>query len=189
MNYMIKKYLYSIFDLDTTTSIDTEASTVVSVHWSLDAVTPDSSNTYNRILMNSASYFSTANNQTFVAYGQELRLSSSSSSSQYMKTHGLFSTTVYSGDYGIFGQCPCTTYSNQCLYFLVRGSHLFADYFNGYIDNVQITIRAKTSDEILTTASLAGYFSFDVRSPYKGNGPNSFNGTQNNTIIASGYVN
>ncbi|CAF3657236.1 unnamed protein product [Rotaria sp. Silwood1] len=124
---MINKYLHSIFDLDTTTSIDTEASTVVSVQWSLDAVTPDSSNTYNRILMNSASYFSTSNNQPFAAYGQGLRLSSSSSS-QYMKKHGLFSTTVYSGDYGIFGQCPCTTYSNQCLYFLVRGSHLFAGF-------------------------------------------------------------
>ncbi|CAF4855807.1 unnamed protein product [Rotaria sp. Silwood1] len=95
MNYMIKKYLYSIFDLDTTTSIDTEASTVVSVHWSLDAVTPDSSNTYNRILMNSASYFSTANNQTFVAYGQELRLSSSSSSSQYMKVSSPFVNLTY----------------------------------------------------------------------------------------------
>ncbi|CAF0982609.1 unnamed protein product [Rotaria sordida] len=181
--------------------------------------------------MNSASYFSTTNSQPFVGYGRGLSLLSSSSS-QYMRVSSLFldltyrsftieawifSTTVYSGDYGIFSQCQCTTCSNQCLYFLVRGGYLFAgfthndisgsqnlinnlcayqeinetidigstlvllirNYFNGYIDNVKITTRAKTSDEILTAATLAGYFSFDMPSPYNDNGPNSVNGTQN----------
>ncbi|CAF2659490.1 unnamed protein product [Rotaria sp. Silwood2] len=271
MNYIINKCLYNIFALDiTTTTAKTEASTVISVYWSLDGVTSDSSNTYNGILISSASYFSTANNQPFVGYGQGLNLSSSSS--QYMSVSSpfldltyrsftieawIFSTTVYSGDYGIFGQCQCTTCSNQCLYFLVRGGHLFAsfthndisgsqtltnnlwyyvtfvynyntkqqilyvngiqdtiksdasvyqgtngtidvgstlvlsirNYFNGYIDNVQITTRAKSSDEILTAATLAGYFSFDVPSPYNDYGPNGVNGTQNNTVIVSGRVN
>ncbi|CAF3972531.1 unnamed protein product [Rotaria sordida] len=63
------------------------------------------------------------------------------------------------------------------------------NYFNGYIDNVKITTRAKTSDEILTAATLAGYFSFDMPSPYNDNGPNSVNGTQNSAVIVSGRVN
>ncbi|CAF4278878.1 unnamed protein product, partial [Rotaria sordida] len=63
------------------------------------------------------------------------------------------------------------------------------NYFNGYIDNVKITTRAKTSDEILTAATLAGYFSFDMPSPYNDNGPNSVNGIQNSAVIVSGRVN
>ncbi|CAF1269156.1 unnamed protein product [Rotaria sordida] len=252
---------------DTTATSD---ASVVSVYWSLDGVTSDSSNTYNGTLVNSASYFSQSNTQPFVAYGRGLSLSSTSS--QYMTVSSpfldlssrsftieawIFSSTVYSGDYGIFGQCQCSTCSNQCLYFLVRGSYLYAgftsndisgltnisnslwyhvafvynyntkqqilyvngvqdnikssasayqgtngtinigstivlsvrSYFNGYIDNVKITTRAKTSSELLTTATLAGYFAFDASAPYNDNGPNGFNGTQNNAAITSGRVN
>ncbi|CAF3182712.1 unnamed protein product [Rotaria socialis] len=252
------------------TVTSTQASTVISIYWCLDTLTSDSSNVYIGTLMNGATYFSTTSSQPFVAYGQGLSLTSSSS--QYMTIATpfvdltyksftietwIFSSAAYSGDSGIFGQCECSSCSNQCLYLLVRGTSLYAgftlndisgsstlaanlwyhvafvynydtkqqilylngvqdaikssaspyqgvngsinigstlvftirNYFNGYIDNVKLTTRAKTANEILTAATLAGYYSFDSPSPYNDNGPNGANGTQNGAVIVSGYVN
>ncbi len=169
----------------------------------------------------------------------------------------IYSTTSYTGDNSIFGQCQCSTCSNQCLFFIIRGSRLYGgftlndvagsttlttniwyhiafvynyetqqqivylngiqdtiksnagpyqgmngsmqigstnaslapNYFNGYIDNVKVTTRAKSATEILNDASLIAYYSFDFPSPNSDNGPNGFNGTSVNTATVLGRVN
>ena len=63
------------------------------------------------------------------------------------------------------------------------------NFFSGLIDNVWITTRAKTSDEILWDASLIVYFSFDLPNPNADNGPNKLSGNALNTITATGRVN
>jgi hypothetical protein len=63
------------------------------------------------------------------------------------------------------------------------------NYFNGYIDNVNVTTRAKSSAEVLNDASLIARYSFDLPSPYLDNGPNGLNGTLVNTITTIGRVN
>ena len=62
-------------------------------------------------------------------------------------------------------------------------------YFNGYIDNVKITTRAKTAAEVLTVASLTAYYSFDLPNPTNDNGPNGLNGTSVNAATVTGRVN
>ena len=253
-----------------TTATTTQSTPVISVYWSLDATTSDSTNEYNGTLVNGATYFSTTNNQPYLAYGRGLTLISNSN--QYMRVLSpyidlsyrsftieawIYSTVIYSGDYGIFSQCQCSTCGNQCLFFSVRASRLYAgfayndiygtqnisnnvwyhvafvydydakqqilyvngyqdtsksesspyqgvngtidigssvilsmrNYFNGYIDNVKLTTRAKSAGEILTIATLTGYFSFDGSSPYNDNGPNGFDGTQINAVVVAGRVN
>jgi hypothetical protein len=62
-------------------------------------------------------------------------------------------------------------------------------YFNGYIDNVKLTTRAKSSTEILFDASVTAYYSFDVSSLNNDNGPNGLNGLSINTAVVNGRVN
>lgn len=62
------------------------------------------------------------------------------------------------------------------------------NYFNGYIDNVRVTTRAKSAAEILSDASLIAYYSFDLPSPSIDSGPNGFNGTSVNTAVVLGRV-
>ncbi|CAF1257524.1 unnamed protein product [Didymodactylos carnosus] len=50
-------------------------------------------------------------------------------------------------------------------------------YYYYAIDNLALTTRAKSSSELLTTATLIFYFSFDLPSPYYDNGPNGLNST------------
>ena len=63
------------------------------------------------------------------------------------------------------------------------------NFFNGFIDNVWVTTRAKSSDEILRDASLIVYYSFDLPNPNADSGPNKIFGSSNNTITVSGRVN
>jgi hypothetical protein len=62
-------------------------------------------------------------------------------------------------------------------------------YFNGYIDNVKLTTRAKSSTEILFDASVTAYYSFDLSSLNNDNGPNGLNGLSINTAVVNGRVN
>ena len=62
-------------------------------------------------------------------------------------------------------------------------------YFNGYIDNVRVTTRAKSAAEILNAASLMAYYSFDLPNQLLDSGPNGLHGTQINTALVSGRVN
>jgi hypothetical protein len=62
-------------------------------------------------------------------------------------------------------------------------------YFSGYIDNLSLVTRAKSSSEILSDASLTAYYSFDLPSPNNDNGLYGFNGSSSNTAVTSGRVN
>ncbi|CAF3315863.1 unnamed protein product, partial [Rotaria sp. Silwood2] len=62
-------------------------------------------------------------------------------------------------------------------------------YFTGMIDNVKLTTRAKSSTELLYTASLTAYYSFDLPSSIYDNGPNGLNGSATSTPLVTGRVN
>lgn len=219
-------------------------------------------------MVNGATYALTST--TYFGYGQPLSLTSSSS--QYFRVTTpflnlaytsftieawIYSATGFAGDNGIFGQCQCTTCTNQCLYFIIRANRLYigftvndlsgsttlasstwyhvafvydyqnqqqilylngiqeniksnaqpyqgtsgivqigatqnsstTNYFNGYIDNVRVITRAKSSAEVNKDGSLIAYYSFDLPSPIYDNGPNGLNGTSMNTATVGGRVN
>ena len=62
-------------------------------------------------------------------------------------------------------------------------------FFNGYIDNVKVTTRAKSATEVLTAASLTAYYSFDLPNPTNDNGPNGLNGSTVSAASVTGRVN
>ena len=66
---------------------------------------------------------------------------------------------------------------------------LTTNYFNGYIDNLRVTTRAKSATELLSDASLIAHYSFDLPNPTNDNGLNGLNGTSTNTILTYGRVN
>jgi hypothetical protein len=61
-------------------------------------------------------------------------------------------------------------------------------YYSGLIDQLSIVTRVKSASEILTTATLVIYYSFDNQSLLD-SGPNLINGTGINTAFALGRVN
>ncbi|CAF2113863.1 unnamed protein product [Rotaria magnacalcarata] len=63
------------------------------------------------------------------------------------------------------------------------------NYFQGYLDQLSINRRAKSSCEILDTATLAGYFKFDVDSCLVDSGPNGVMTKASNYLIISGHKN
>ncbi|CAF1316978.1 unnamed protein product [Didymodactylos carnosus] len=78
--------------------------------------------------------------------------------------------------------------TNGSMYF---GSlpNLISTYYNGFIDNAQLTTRAKSSTEILTDATLVFYYSFDQPNPYYDNGQNRLNATVTYLLSStSGHV-
>lgn len=64
-----------------------------------------------------------------------------------------------------------------------------ASYFQGYIDQLLVTRRAKSSCEILERATLAARFEFDSSSPYTDSGPNNVSITQSTATIVIGRKN
>ena len=68
-------------------------------------------------------------------------------------------------------------------------THPLTNFFSGYIDNVKLTTRAKSSSEVLTAASLIAYYSFDLPNPTYDNGPNGLNGSSSNVATVAGRVN
>ena len=62
-------------------------------------------------------------------------------------------------------------------------------YFNGYIDNVKVTTRAKTAAEILNDATLMAYYPFDLPNQLLDKGPNGLTGVQSNVALVTGRVN
>ncbi|CAF1357359.1 unnamed protein product [Rotaria sordida] len=63
------------------------------------------------------------------------------------------------------------------------------NYYQGYIDHLSISRRAKSSCEILEIATLAAHFEFDSASSYTDSGPNAVATTYSTTSIISGYKN
>ena len=56
-------------------------------------------------------------------------------------------------------------------------SQLSGSAFNGFIDNLKVTLRAKSAAELLLDATQMVYFSFDGSSLIQDMGPNGMNGT------------
>ena len=73
----------------------------------------------------------------------------------------------------------------------IGATQVFAttNFFNGFIDNVWVTTRAKSSDEILRDASLMVYYSFDLPNTNTDSGPNKILGNSINIITVNGRVN
>ncbi|CAF3368880.1 unnamed protein product [Rotaria sp. Silwood1] len=67
-------------------------------------------------------------------------------------------------------------------------SNLSSSSFYGYIDNLKLTTRAKSSSEILTDASVVVYFPFDGSSLTQDMGPNQMNGSISNAVAVIGKV-
>ncbi|CAF2681031.1 unnamed protein product [Rotaria sp. Silwood2] len=78
---------------------------------------------------------------------------------------------------------------NGSIYIGSTQTNSTTNYFQGYIDNVALTTRAKSSVEILSDASLMAYYSFDSPNPTIDNGPYGLNGTSINTATITGRVN
>jgi hypothetical protein len=63
------------------------------------------------------------------------------------------------------------------------------NYFSGYIDNLILTTRAKSSTEILSDASIMVYYSFDLSNPYADSSQVRMNGNSSSTVSITGRVN
>ncbi len=271
MRYRLDQLIY--ISGSAITSTTTSSPTVISVSWLFDLDSSDVYGVYNGTLLNNATYTSTSTTQPYIGNGRALSLSNPSGSStnssfvvssfldlssrSFTVEGWIYSLTSYSGDNGIFGQCQCSTCSNQCLHFLVRSARLYmgfmlndlsgttslvaatwyhvafvynyatsqqiiylngiqdgikssaqpyqgqngpiqigatqtilqTSYFNGYIDNIQITTRAKTASEILNDATLMAYYSFDLPNPIVDSGPNGLHGMINNAALVAGRRN
>ena len=71
---------------------------------------------------------------------------------------------------------------------VIGSSHLSSSSLNGFIDNVKLTTRAKSSDEILAAGSVVVHLSFDNSNLGQDVGPNQMNGTISNCAAVSGRV-
>ena len=63
------------------------------------------------------------------------------------------------------------------------------NFFIGYIDHVRVTTRAKSASEILNSATLMAYYSFDLPNQNTDSGPNGLTGVSTNAALVSGRVN
>ena len=130
----------------TTTTVSTASSVIVSAYWTFDNTAVDSYGVYNGQLINGAGYtLSNSTSQPYFGNGQALNLVSSSnqlflvSASFFNLSYTSFTIeawiypTVLRGDHGIFGQCSCSSCSNQCLYLIIRNSILYVDFTSNYL--------------------------------------------------------
>ena len=79
-------------------------------------------------------------------------------------------------------------YQGQSGSIVIGSSHLSSSSFNGFMDNVKLTTRAKSSKEIMDAANIVVYFSFDSNSLGEDTGPNEMNGTVSNAGLVAGRV-
>ena len=63
------------------------------------------------------------------------------------------------------------------------------NFFSGFIDNLWVTTRAKSADEVLRDASVIVYFPFDLLNATADNGPNRLTTNSSNTVSVIGRVN
>ncbi|CAF1596687.1 unnamed protein product [Rotaria sp. Silwood1] len=130
-----------------TSTTTTTASTVnVSAYWSFDSTTADSNGVYNGLLVNNPLFTASGSNSLpYVGHGQALNFTSASSQS-FVVSSPFFNLSYTSftieawiyyatttSDRGIFGQCQCSTCSNQCLYLIMRNNRLYVDFTSNYL--------------------------------------------------------
>ncbi|CAF4643320.1 unnamed protein product, partial [Rotaria sp. Silwood2] len=101
---------------------------------------------YNGLLINNPLFTTaTATNLPYVGNGQALTFTSGSSQSFAVSspffnlsyTSFTFEAWIYysttTSDRGIFGQCQCSTCTNQCLYLIMRNNRLYVDFTSNYL--------------------------------------------------------
>ena len=71
---------------------------------------------------------------------------------------------------------------------VIGSSSLSSSSFNGYIDDLKVTTRAKSAARLLTIATLVVYFSFDGSTLTEDMGPNKMNGSLSNAAVTTGRV-
>ncbi len=151
--YCLPERYFSALGMSTTNS---QAIAANVAYWSFDATTTDLYNSYNGTLINSPSYFASSSSQPYVGVGRGLSLLSSSS--QYFSASSPFLDLSYKSftvelwiypiissniDYGIFGQCQCSTCPNQCLYLTIRSYRLYVSFMNNDL-NGNATLTSST---------------------------------------------
>ncbi|CAF2767879.1 unnamed protein product [Rotaria sp. Silwood2] len=137
---------FGIFFIETTTTTTTASTVNVSAYWSFDNTTDDSYGVYNGLLINNPLFTTaTATNLPYVGNGQALTFTSGSSQSFAVSspffnlsyTSFTFEAWIYysttTSDRGIFGQCQCSTCTNQCLYLIMRNNRLYVDFTSNYL--------------------------------------------------------
>ncbi|CAF1282915.1 unnamed protein product [Didymodactylos carnosus] len=120
----------------TNTTTATVYTTVVSAYWSFDNNANDMYGVYNGALTGSATYQSASS----AVYGTGEMLYMYTGNSYFQMTTyfnltyqsftvdaWIYPTTI-SGDWPIFGQCTCSTCTNQCLYLVIRSGKLFMSF-------------------------------------------------------------
>jgi len=79
-------------------------------------------------------------------------------------------------------------YQGQNGSIIIGSSQITSSPFNGFIDNLKLTTRAKSATEILADASVVVYFSFDGSTVTQDMGPNQMNGSLSNAAVETGKV-
>ncbi|CAF1191036.1 unnamed protein product [Didymodactylos carnosus] len=153
---MADQFTFSISNrhtsIDSLATATTTSLTIVSAYWSFDNITTDLYGVYNGQTVNGATY--SLASSSYVGYGEALSLTSSSSQAFQVSTPFLnlsytsftieawiYSTTSYTGDNGVFGQCQCSSCTNQCLYFIIRANRLYIGFtYNDLSGSSTLTI-------------------------------------------------
>ncbi|CAF1238188.1 unnamed protein product [Didymodactylos carnosus] len=130
----------------------TTSTTVVSAYWSFDNNTNDLYGVYGGSIVNGASYLSpTTSPYVYSGSDQAIRLQSTSNQSVSVSTFFNLTYTSFTveawiypqlvtTDNTIFGQCACTACTNQCLYLIIRSSHLYMGFnFNDLAGTATLT--------------------------------------------------
>ncbi|CAF1239945.1 unnamed protein product, partial [Didymodactylos carnosus] len=117
---------------------------IIQIFWPFDGNTNDFYGTYNGTTVNSPTYFSAG----ITGYGSAINLVAASSQSIVVSTYlnlastsftvetWLYPTTTPSGDNAIFGQCACTTCTDQCMYLVLRSGVLYMGFYGDNLAGV-----------------------------------------------------
>lgn len=173
-----------------TTTTTTVAPIVTSASWSFDQTTADAYGVYNGILINGASYTTISSTQPYIGNGRALNLIAGANQS-FLVNSPFFNLSAVSftieawvyptdttGDRAIFGQCACSTCTNQCFYLILRSGNLYGDFnFNGVVGSttlltsnwyhVVFVYNSATQQQILYVNGIQDNIASNVN-PYQG---------------------
>ena len=126
--------------MGTGTTTTTTAVTYLSAAWNFDNGTDEVYGVYSGQFINGAALSPNSTVHPYIGQGHALSCNGTMNQSFQVASPflNLSSTSFtieawifafsFSGDVGIFGQCQCSSCANQCLFFLVRGSRLYAGF-------------------------------------------------------------
>ncbi|CAF0965654.1 unnamed protein product, partial [Didymodactylos carnosus] len=122
----------------------THATSTTQIFWPFDGNTNDFYGTYNGVALNNPTYISGG----ITGYGSAIKLVAASSQSIVVATYlnlastsftvqtWLYPTTTPSGDNAIFGQCACTTCTDQCMYLVLRSGLVYMGFYGDNLAGV-----------------------------------------------------